>query len=44
MSQKPSVNNFEWIEDNSQLNEDFTKNYNKERDGRYFLELYIQYP
>ena len=26
------VNNFEWIEDTSQFNEDFTKSYNKESD------------
>ena len=30
MSQKLSVNNFEWIEDASQFNEDIIKNYNEE--------------
>ena len=30
MSQKLPVNNFEWIEDTSQFNEDFMKNYNEE--------------
>ena len=29
MSQKLPVNNFEWIEETSQFNEDFIKNYNK---------------
>ena len=32
MSQKFSVNNFQWIEDTSQFNEDFIKNYNEESD------------
>ena len=32
MLQKLPVNNFEWIKDNSQVNEDFAKNYNKESD------------
>ena len=30
MSQKLPVNNFDWIEDASQFNKDFIKNYNKE--------------
>ena len=37
-SQKLPVNNFEWIEDTSQFDEDFIKNYNEEIDGGYFLE------
>ena len=37
MSQKLSVNNFEWIKNTSQLNEDFIKNYNKESNEGYFL-------
>ena len=32
MPQKLPVNNFEWVEDTSQFNEDFIKNYNEERD------------
>ena len=32
MSQKLPVNNFEQIENTSQFNEDFIKNYNEERD------------
>ena len=39
MSQKLPVNNFEWIEDTSQFNEDFTKNYNEESDNDIFLQL-----
>ena len=39
MSQKLPVNNFEWIKDTSQFNEDFIKNYNEESDEEYFLEL-----
>ena len=35
-SQMFQVNNFEWIEDTSQFNEDFIKSYNKESDKRYF--------
>ena len=37
-------NNFEWIEDTSQFNEDLIKSYNKESDEAYFLEFYVQYP
>ena len=44
MSQKLPVNKFEWTEDTSQFNEDFIKNYNKECDDGYFLEVYVQYP
>ena len=32
-----------WIKDASQFNEDFIKNYNKESDERYFLEIDIEY-
>ena len=34
MSQKLPVNKFEWIEDTSQFNENFIKNYNEESDER----------
>ena len=44
MSQKLPVNKFEWIEETSQFNEDFIKNYNKESDEGYFLEVDVQYP
>ena len=42
MSQKLPVNNFEWIKDTSQFNEDFIKIYNEESDEGYFLEVYVQ--
>ena len=44
MSQKFAVNNFEWIKDASQFNEDFIRNYNEESVEGYFLEVDIQYP
>ena len=43
MSQKPPVNNFEWIKDASQFNKDFIKNCNEESDEEYFLEFDVQY-
>ena len=43
MSQKLPANNFEWIKDISQFNEDFIKNYNEESDKGYFLEVDVQY-
>ena len=42
MSQKLPVNKFVWIEDTSQFNEDFTKNYNEECDDGYFSEVDVQ--
>ena len=42
--QKLPVNNFEWIKDTSQFNEDFIKNYNEESDEGYFLEVDVQHP
>ena len=44
MSQKLLVNNFKWIEDISQFNEDFIKSYNEKSDEGYFLEVDVQYP
>ena len=41
---KIPVNNFEWIKDTSQFNEDFIKSYNEESDKGYFLEIDVQYP
>ena len=43
ISQKLPVNNFEWIKDTSQFNEDFIKNHNEEIDEVYFLEVDFQY-
>ena len=40
--QKIPLNNFEWIKDTSQLNDDYIKNYNKESDEGYFLEVNVQ--
>ena len=42
MSQKLPVDNFEQIEDTSQFNKDFTKNYNEESSEGYFLEVDAQ--
>ena len=41
---KLPANNFEWIKDTSQFNEDFIKHFNQESDVGYFLQLDIQYP
>ena len=43
MSQKLPVNNFEWMEDTSQFNEDFIKSYTEESDEGYFLEVNLQH-
>ena len=37
MLQNLAVNNFEWIKDTAQLNEDFKRIYNEESDEGYFL-------
>ena len=42
MSQKLPLNKFEWIEDTSQFNGDFIKNYNEESNEGYFLEADVQ--
>ena len=45
VSQKVPVNNFEWIKDTSQFNEDFIKDYNENEksDKGCFLEADVQY-
>ena len=43
MSQKLPINNFVWIKDTSQFNEDFIKNYNEESDEGYFIKVDVQY-
>ena len=43
MSQKFPVNNFEWIWDTSQFNEDLIKSYKEDSDEGYFLEGNVQY-
>ena len=40
MSQKFPVNNFDWIKDISQFNEDFIKNYNEESD--FIEEIFLK--
>ena len=42
MSQKLLANNFEKIENTSQFNEPFIKNYNEKSDERCFLEGDVQ--
>ena len=42
MSQKLLVNNFEWIKDTSQFNEDFIKKYNEESDEGHFQRIYYK--
>ena len=44
MSQKLTVNGFEWVEDISEFDESFTKSYNAENDERYSLEVDVKYP
>ena len=41
MLQKLPVNNFELMEDTSQINDNL---YNKENDEEYFLKVDVQYP
>ena len=43
MVQSLPVNNFKWVEETSQFNEDFIESYNEESDEGYFLEVDIQY-
>ena len=44
MSQKLPVHNFDRIEDTSQFNQDFIKNYSEESNKGYFLEVDLQFP
>ena len=44
MIKRLPVNKFEQLEQTSQSNEDFVKNYNEESDEGYFLEVDVQYP
>ena len=43
MSPKLPANNLVRIEDTSQFNRDFIKNYNEESNEGYFLEVDVQY-
>ena len=42
-SQKLLVNNFECVEDTSQFNKYFIKDFNGESDERYYFEVDVQY-
>ena len=44
MSQKLPVNGFEWVEELSQFNKDFIKDYDENSDEGYFLEVDVEYP
>ena len=44
MPQKLPVNGFEWLEELSQFNEDFIKDYGENSDEEYFLEVDVEYP
>ena len=44
ISQKLTVGVFEWVEETSQFNKDFTKSYNNDSNERYFLKVDVQYP
>ena len=44
MSQKLSLDDFKWVKETSQVNEDFMKSYNEDSDIGYFIEADVQYP
>ena len=44
MSQKLSVNGFKWVNNVSEIDEDFIKNYDVADDIDSFLEVDIEYP
>ena len=44
MSQKLPVNGFKWVNNLSQFNKSFIRNYNENSDIGYFLEVDIDYP
>ena len=44
MSQKLLVNGFEWVEELSEFDECFIKNYNGNSDTGYILEVDAEYP
>ena len=43
MSQRLPVNNFEWVKDTFQFNENFIKNYNNETNEGYVPQVDVQY-
>ena len=44
MSQKLPVNHFEWVEELSEFDEPFIKNYDENSNKGYFLEVVVEYP
>ena len=44
MSQKLPVNEFKWVEDIPEFNEDLIERYNDDSTEGYFLEVEFQYP
>ena len=44
MSQKLPVNGFKWINDVSDIDEEFIKNYDENSDKGYILQVDVQYP
>ena len=44
MSERLPVNGFEWLEDLSKIDEDYIKNYDKDSDKEYILEVDVEYP
>ena len=44
MSEPLPVNGFNWMEDLSKINENFIKNYDKDSDKEYTLEIDVEYP
>ena len=43
MSERLLINNFKWVEETFQFNEDFIKSYNDDSDEGYFLVTDVQY-
>ena len=41
---KVTLDGLNWVEETSQFNEDFIKNYNEYSDMGYYLEVDVQYP
>ena len=44
MCEKLPVNGLKWVEDLSQFNEDFIKNYDETSNKGYFVEVDVEYP
>ena len=44
MSEPLPVNGFDWMEDLSKIDEDFIKNYDKDSDKGYTLDVDVEYP